>query len=81
MHQCIWAKTSLGGTIANHFKKWLKNQKWPNHFPRPFTLNNYKFIFSHAYQLHALIYDLNFILEFKKLQIVKKLCYQLKMPP
>jgi len=32
-------KVSLGGTIRHHLKEWKKNQKHPNHFPRPFTLN------------------------------------------
>jgi hypothetical protein len=61
-------KASMGGTTSNHLKEWLRNQKWPNHFPEPFTLIffatiNYKI--SHDYQLQALIYNLNFILEFK----------------
>jgi hypothetical protein len=30
---------SLGGTTRNHLKEWLKNQKWPNHFHWPFSLN------------------------------------------
>jgi hypothetical protein len=30
---------SLGGTTRNHLKEWLKNQKHPNHFSRPFSLN------------------------------------------
>jgi hypothetical protein len=35
----IKANPSLGGTTRNHFKKWLKNQKLPNHFFGPFLLN------------------------------------------
>jgi hypothetical protein len=32
-----WVKTFLGVNTRNHFKESLRNQKWPNHFPRPFT--------------------------------------------
>jgi hypothetical protein len=32
-------KTCLGAIIRNHFKEWLRNQKWSNHFLRPFNLN------------------------------------------
>jgi hypothetical protein len=51
-----------------HFKKWLKNQKWPNHFLKPFPLNVFIAImfFSQIYSLHALTYALKFILEQKK---------------
>jgi hypothetical protein len=40
---------SLGGTTRNHLKEWLKNQKHPNHFFGPFSLNilttiNYHFL-------------------------------------
>jgi hypothetical protein len=27
------------GRKHSHLKEWLMNQKQPNHFPRPFTLN------------------------------------------
>jgi len=59
----LWANPSLGGTTRNHFKEWLRNQKWLNHFPRPFPLiffnflnlyYIYLFIF-HVYPLHGLI--------------------------
>jgi uncharacterized integral membrane protein len=32
----------------NHLKEWLRNQKEPSHFPRPFSLNvfTYMYIFS-----------------------------------
>jgi hypothetical protein len=33
------ANPSLGDTIRNHFKEWLKNKKWPNYFLGPFLLN------------------------------------------
>jgi hypothetical protein len=33
------ANPSLGGTTRNHLKEWLKNQKHPNHFFGPFSLN------------------------------------------
>jgi hypothetical protein len=63
-----WAKAYLGGTTRNRLKEWLRNQKWPNHFPRPFP-NLSVFItiiyFFHVYQLQALMYNLKFILEFK----------------
>jgi hypothetical protein len=42
----LGANSSLGGTSKNHLKEWLKNQKWPNHFPRLLPLNvfhNYNF--------------------------------------
>jgi hypothetical protein len=35
---------SLGGTTRNHLKEWLKNQKWPNHFHSPFSLNVFTII-------------------------------------
>jgi len=57
---------SLGGTNWNHFKKWLRNQKQPNHFSGPFLKNvfhNYKLLLFHIYPLHVLIYGLNFIWE------------------
>jgi hypothetical protein len=41
---------SLGGIIKNHLKEWLKNQKMPNHLPRPFISNVFPkihFIFSY----------------------------------
>ncbi len=43
---------SLDGTIKNHFKESLRNQKWPNHFPGTFTLNVFTItnLFSHIYQ-------------------------------
>jgi len=68
--------------LKNHLKEWLRNQKWRIHFPRPFISNifiiiNYYFSF---YQLHALIYVLKFILEFKKLEIVENLYFKLKWP-
>jgi hypothetical protein len=69
-------KASLGGTTRNHLKEQLRNQKWPNHFLGPFTLNVFTTIcifFPHVYPSHALIYGLKFILEFKKLEIVKSL--------
>jgi hypothetical protein len=72
----FWVNPSLGGTIKNHLKEWLGNQKWTNHFLGPFPLNVFKTIncfFSHVYLLHALIYGLKFILEQKKVKIVKKL--------
>jgi hypothetical protein len=34
-----WVNPSLGGTTRNHLEEWLKNQKQPNHFSRPFLLN------------------------------------------
>jgi hypothetical protein len=51
-----------------HFKKWLKNQKWPNHFLGPFPLNVFTTIifFSYIYSLYVLTYGLKFILEFLK---------------
>jgi len=55
----------LGWTIKNFHKEWLRNQKCTNHFPEPFTSNVFTtvIIFSHVYQLYALIYGLKFILE------------------
>jgi hypothetical protein len=38
------------------------------------------FFFFHVYPLHALIYGLNFILEFKKLEVLKKFIL-IKMAP
>jgi hypothetical protein len=35
----LGANPSLGGTTMNHLKEWLRNQKWPKHFPRPFLKN------------------------------------------
>jgi len=64
-------KTSLGGTIQNHLKEWLRNQKRPILFPRPFTLKVFTIIYIYVYQLHALLYGLKFILELKELEIVK----------
>jgi hypothetical protein len=32
-------RASLGGTIRNHLKEQLRNQKRPNNFLGPFTLN------------------------------------------
>ncbi len=32
----------LGGTTWNHLNEWLRNQKQPNHFPRPFNLIVFK---------------------------------------
>jgi hypothetical protein len=37
--------------------------------------HNYKLFFSHVYQLHAQIYDLNFIMELIFLEIVKNLYF------
>jgi hypothetical protein len=74
---------SLGGTIENHPKEWLWNQKWPNHFPRPFILNLFTaiiIIFYHFYQLHALIYGLEVYFGIKKLKIVE-ICIPIKMAP
>jgi hypothetical protein len=34
-----WDEPCLGGTTRNHLKEWLRNQKRPNCFPKPFTLN------------------------------------------
>ncbi len=61
---------SLGATTGNHFKEWLRNQKQPNHFLGPFSLNVFTTMnfFFHVYQLHALIYGLKFIWELKKLE-------------
>jgi hypothetical protein len=57
-HAC--ANPSLVGTNRNHFKDWLKNQKWSKHFLGPFPLNVFTTIsfFPHFYPLHALIYGL-----------------------
>jgi len=46
--------------------KMHKSFSWAIYFK---CFHNYKFLFVHVYQLHALIYGLNFILEFKKLEI------------
>jgi hypothetical protein len=57
---------SLGGTINNHLKEWLRNQSWPNHFPSPFPLNVFTTIigfFFNVYPLHALKYVLKSILD------------------
>jgi hypothetical protein len=40
---------SLGGTTRNHFKEWLKNQKGPNHFHWPFSLNVFTTIYIFIY--------------------------------
>ncbi len=50
------------GTTARIGKK----RKRPNHFQEPFTLNVFTtiIIFSHVYQLYALIYGLKFILKY-----------------
>jgi hypothetical protein len=62
---------SLGGTIRKHFKEWLRNQKWPNHFIEPFIyMFSQLYIYIHIYPLHASIYGLKFILELK-VEIVK----------
>jgi hypothetical protein len=52
------------GTSSRNF---LRNQKWSNHFHKPFPLNVFIIIifFSHIYPLHDLIYGLKFILELK----------------
>ncbi len=36
-----WVNPSLGGTTRNHFKEWLRNQKWSNHFLGPNPLNTF----------------------------------------
>ncbi len=63
----LWANPSLGVTIRNDFKEWLKNQKWPNHFLGPFFKKKFttiNYFSSYVYPLHALIYGLKVILEF-----------------
>jgi hypothetical protein len=77
----IRANPSSSGTTRIHLKEWLRNQKHPNCFPRPFTLNVFTttIFFSNVYQLHALIYGLKFILGFKKLEIKKKIVFLIKM--
>ncbi len=72
--ELFWYKNEFGpnlgwsGTTKNHLKGFLKEPKWPNRFPKPLPLNVFTlinlFIF-HVYPLHALIYGLKFILEFK----------------
>jgi hypothetical protein len=52
----------------------VKDPKMAKSFSRAFYIkcfHNYE-LFFHVYQLHALIYGLKFILEFKKLEIAKK---------
>jgi hypothetical protein len=59
-----WANPSLGGTIRNHLKEWLRNQKQPKSFFWALFVkyfHNYKLLFFHVYRLHALIYGLKFI--------------------
>ncbi len=60
-----WVNPSLGGTLRNHLKEWLRNKKQPNHFFSSFKFffhNNSNFFF-HVYPLHILINGLNFIWE------------------
>jgi hypothetical protein len=38
-----WANPSLGGTIKNHLKKWLRNQKPPQGMVKCFIIINYVF--------------------------------------
>jgi len=40
----VGVNPSLGGTTRNHLKEWLKNQKQPNHFLGPFSLNVFTII-------------------------------------
>jgi hypothetical protein len=37
----IMTKTSLDATTRSHLKDWLKNQKQPNNFPRPFIFKKF----------------------------------------
>ncbi len=63
-----WGNPSLDGTIRNHLMEWLMNQKQPNHFSDPFSLNvfhNYKLLLFQVNQLHALIYGLKQFGNFK----------------
>ncbi len=66
-------KVSLGGTIKNHLKVWLRNEKQPNHFPGPFILN--VFITIYIYISCLLIACTNIWLEvyfeIKKLEFLK----------
>jgi hypothetical protein len=52
--------------------KTAKSFSWAFYFK---CFYNYTLLFFHVYQLHALIYGLKFILELKKLEIVKKLYF------
>jgi len=66
-----WTNPSLGGTIRNHLKEWLRNQKNQIIFLGPFfvkSFHNYKLLFFHVHQLYVLIYGLKFIWKFKKLE-------------
>jgi hypothetical protein len=49
--------------------KMAKSFSWTLYF----KFHNYKILFSHVYQLQALIYGLKFILELKNSEIVKNL--------
>jgi hypothetical protein len=57
-HPCM---VPLGTSSKNS----LRNQKWSNHFPRPFPLNVFiiTICFVHICPLHDLIYGMKFILE------------------
>jgi hypothetical protein len=66
----LWVNPSLGGTTRNHPKEFFKDQKEPNHFFGVIFVKcfHYYNFFFHVYQLHVLIYGLNFIGEFNKLE-------------
>jgi hypothetical protein len=58
--------------------KITKSFSWAFYFK---FFHNYKLFFSHVYQLQALIYSLKFILELKRLKIVKKFVFLIKRAP
>ncbi len=72
----LWkgANPSLGGTTKNHPKEWSRNQKQPNHFPRPLILNLFTTInifYSMFINCMHKYMALKFILKLKNWKIVK----------
>jgi hypothetical protein len=67
------------GTIQGMVKepKMAKSFSWTLYF----KFHNYKLLFSHVYQLHALKYAMKFILELNKSEIVKILHFKIKIAP
>jgi hypothetical protein len=63
------ANPSLGGTMRNYFKEWLRTNNNQIIFGGPFLyfFHNYKLLFSHVYPLYVVINGLKFIWDFKKL--------------
>jgi len=59
------ANPSLGGTIKNYFKKWLKTKNNQIIFLGLYLFHNYKLLFFHVYPMYVVINGVKFIWEFK----------------